>query len=201
METKNYRIKIENNRLTFKTFSFRAEKGSVLHEGVYTKEFASMLFSSAVCIAAYQVMVYVADRIAPVHFLYIILLFIISFLGSRKFLFKERYQKVVFNKKDNTATISRPGLLKKNTEKIPLDRIRSVEVGSEKFTPENINGIKFVEKISLQHGSYTPGLADVEEFVTLTLKLTDGSDRVLFAGRIEEEPILPIQAIKDFLGK
>jgi hypothetical protein len=201
MEVKNYQIKIEKDRLTFITTSFRAEKRSVLHEGVYTKEFASMLFSSAVCISVFQVMVFITDRTAPVHFLYILLLFIISFLGSRKFLFKERYQKVVFNKADNTATISRPGLLKKNTEKISLDRIKSVEVGSKKFTPENIDGIKFVERISLQHGSYTPGLADVEEFVTLTLKITDGSDRVLFAGRVEEEPMLPIQAIKDFLGK
>jgi hypothetical protein len=131
----------------------------------------------------------------------IILIFIISFLSSRKLLFKDRTLEAVFDKTNNTATICRTGLLKKKIETLLFDSIKSVEVGSKKFVPQNIDGIKFVERISLQHASYKPGLADVEEFVTLTLKLLDGSERILYAGRIEDEPELPLDDIRRFLRK
>jgi hypothetical protein len=200
MNNKKYQIKTEKDKLIFTTTSFKAEKESVLHKGIYSKEFASMLFASAICVFAYMFIAFISNEIVFIHILIIIFVFIFAFLGSRKFLFNEKYIEVVFNKSNNTVSITRPGVIKKSTEKIPLDNIRSVDVGSKKFIPENIDGIKFVEKISLQHGSFIPGLGDVEEFITLLLRLTDGSERIIYAGRIEEEPDIPVEKIKDFLA-
>jgi hypothetical protein len=81
-----------------------------------------------------------------------------------------------------------------------LDHISSIEVGSIKYVPENIDGIDFVQRISLQHGSAVPGLGNEEEYITLLLKLTDGSERIIYAGRSEEEPELPITEMRNFLG-
>ncbi|TNF53219.1 hypothetical protein EP227_06240 [bacterium] len=81
-----------------------------------------------------------------------------------------------------------------------MDQISSIEVGSVKYVPENIDGIDFVQKISLQHGSPVPGLGDEEEYITLLLNLADGSERIIYAGRSEEEPELPITEMRNFLG-
>lgn len=200
MVGKDYQIKTEKDRLIFTTSSFQAEKTSALHKGIYTREFASMLFASATCLLAYMVMVFISREILLIHILIIIFIFTIAFLVSRKTLFKEKYIKVVFNKSDSTASIIRSGIFKRTTERIPLGHIKSIDVGSKKFTPENIDGIKFVQRISLQHGSFVPGLGDEEEFITLSLRLTDGSERIIYAGKIEGEPEIPLKEIKDFLG-
>lgn len=196
---KKYQIKVENDRLIFTTTSFQAEKESVLHKGIYTKEFASMVFASAICLFVYMNIAFISYEIVFIHYLTIIFVFIIAFLGSRKLLFKEKYIEVIFNKADNTVSITRLGVITKNIEKIPLDNIKSVDVGSKKFIPENIDGIKFVERISLQHGSFVPRLGDEEEFIILSLRLTDGSERIIYAGKVEEEPEIPLKEIKDFL--
>ncbi|HDH01423.1 MAG TPA: hypothetical protein ENG80_06415 [Nitrospirae bacterium] len=83
---------------------------------------------------------------------------------------------------------------------MPLDSISSVVAGSKKFVPENIDGIRFVEKISAQHGSFVPGLGDEEEYVTLSLKLSDGTERIIYAVRTDDEPDIPLKQIQRFLG-
>lgn len=197
---KKYQINIEKDTLTFTTSSFKAEKQSVLHKGIYTREFSSMLFASAAAIVSYLVFRLISSDTVFIHYLIIIFLFIGAFLGAEKFLFREKYLMAVFNKPENIVTITRSEMLRKRIEKIPLKSIRSVEAGIKKFTPENIDGIKFVEKISLQHGSFIPGLADEEEFVTLSLQLSDGSDRIIYAGETKDEPNIPLKEISDFIG-
>ena len=49
-EAETYRIEIEDGRVALKTASFKAEKGSVLHSGIFNKELASS-FVAAVAAA------------------------------------------------------------------------------------------------------------------------------------------------------
>lgn len=204
MLTKNYQLAIESNKLIFKTSSFKAEKASVLHPGVYTKEFSSMLLASAACIASYMMTDIISSRSPVVRYAILIIIFAASFVGANKFIFKERYLEVVFDKTDKTAFMTRSGLLAKKNEKIPFANIKSVELGSRQFIPENLDGINFVQKISAQHGSAIPGLSETEEFITLSLQLTDGSERMLYAaringGKIDGEPQVPVMEIRNFL--
>ena len=48
-----------------------------------------------------------------------------------------------------------------------------------------------------------PGLGEEKDFVTLLLKLTDGTERTIYTGKIDNknEPSLPINEIRDFLEK
>ncbi|MBI5665886.1 MAG: hypothetical protein HZC49_12500 [Nitrospirae bacterium] len=202
MLTQNYQLDIERDKLIFRTSLFKAEKTSVLHPGVYTKEFSSMLLASAACIASYMLM---SGRSSVVRYAVLILIFIASFIGANKYIFKERYLQAVFNRADQTVYIDRSRLLVKKSEKVPFTDIKSVELGSRLFRPENVDGINFVQKISAQHGSAVPGLSETEEFITLSLKLKDGSERMLYAARtdgekIEGEPEVPVREIRNFLG-
>ncbi len=204
MLTKNYQLITENNKLVFKTSSFKAEKTSVLHPGVYTKEFSSMLFASAACIVSYMMTDIISGRSPVIRYAVLIIIFVASFLGANRYIFKERYLHVVFDRTDKTVYMARSGLLTKKSEKIPFANIKSVELGSKTFVPGNIDGINFVKKISAQHGSALPGMGEAEEYITLTLKLTDGSERVIYAakingGKINGEPEIPVREIRNFL--
>lgn len=199
-------MEINDDRLVFSTSSFRAEKTSVLHSGVYTREFSSMLFASAVAVFVHMAISSIDINTAVYRYLIIIFLFVVSFLGANKFIFKEKHIEVILDKSEKTAIITRYGIIIKKTEKIPFSNIKSVELGSKKFVPENIDGIEFVQRISAQHGSAMPELTDVEEFITLSLKLTDGSERIIYAGKIDGgkvngEPSVPLNEIKSFLNK
>lgn len=204
MVTKKYELKTEKDKMIFKTSSFKAEKTSVLHAGVYTKEFASILLASALCIFAYMLSDFAGLQSKVARYIMVMFILITTFLGSRKFIFKEKYLEINFDKSARWVTIIRHGIISRKTERIPFANIKSVDLGSKKFVPENIDGIDFVQKISAQHGSAVPGLSEVEEFVTLALNLKDGSDRIIFAvkidgGKIDGEPYIPVKEIRSFL--
>ena len=79
---KTYNIETKGDRLIFSTSSFKAERGSVLHKGIYNKEFTSVLLSSAICMLTYIVIFNVSDEIVFIHYLIIITIFIIAFLAA-----------------------------------------------------------------------------------------------------------------------
>ncbi len=195
-----YHIKIDKNRLVFTTAFFRAEIESVLHKGVYTSEFSSMLTASLAGAFTFLAIKSIVKETGFITILIIILVFISAFLGSRKFVFCDRVMRVVIDKCDKSVTIYHPGLFRNNPEKIPMQMIQGIYPGSRKFTPDNPDGIRFVEKISLQHGSYMPGLGEEREFITLSFKLSDNTERLIYAVRIEEEPDIPLKEIEQFLS-
>lgn len=202
---RTYQMYTENDRLIFRTSSYRAEKTSVLHAGVYTKEFSSMLSASGAGILAYLVINNLNGELKAAGYFLAFALFVAVFLGSRKYIFKDSFLEVVFNRKSRTVRIVRPALMGKKTEQLPFESIRSVEIGSRTFLPENTDGIDFVQKISAQHGSAVPELSEPEEFITLSLKLKDHSERVVYAvkvhgGKINGEPELPVKEIRNFLS-
>lgn len=173
---------------------------SVLHKGVYTREFSSMLTASLAGTFTFMVIKMFIQEAGFAAILIIIMVFILVFLGSRKFVFRDKVMRVVIDKPDKSVTIYHPGLFRNNPEKIPMEMIQGIYPGSRKFTPDNPDGIRFVEKISLQHGSYMPGLGEEKEFITLSFKLSDGTERIIYAVRIEEEPYIPLKEIELFLS-
>lgn len=201
---KRFTIKTDKDRLVFRTTAFRADKGSVLHSGIYNKEFSSILSATAVSGIIY-IFLALNYEMTVLHYLIVIFTFVIGFFGFRIFAFKERHMDVIFDKANNMVKITKPGFIKKDIEALPLDSVSSIEIESKKIVPENPDGIKFVEKISLQHGSVIPELGDEVEFITLLLKLTDGSKRLIYAekieGKIDGEPEIPLRDIRDFLEK
>lgn len=198
-----YKIETEDERLIFLTSSYRADKGSVLHKEIYNYEFASMMAGVIICSTIYVIIAFNFE-VMIVHYIALVLLFILLFILFRKTVFREKYLKLILDKNSDTASISTPSFLGEKNEEIRLSSIDDVEVGSVSIFPEDRDAAKFVEKISRQHGSVVPGLADEAEFVTLSLKLNDGTERLIFAAKIEAgivggEPDLPLQVIRSFI--
>ena len=202
-DSRKYSIKKDDNILVFTTSSFKAEKSSVLHKGIYNYEFTSILFASVVCGIVYIVMA-VKYRISFASLLIIGVVFIAVSVLFRKFIFRERTLRVVIDRAKKIVTIYSPGIISYRPEKLSFEEIVSVEVGSKSIIPENQDAVNFVQKISLQHGSEVPGLGEEEEFVTLVLKVKGGTERLIYAGKIEGkvegEPELPLNEIKNFLA-
>ena len=194
----NYSIETAGTTLTFRTASFKADKSSVLHSGVYSREFNAMLFASGTCMLAY---IFLSPYISGPS-LYAALTFALaaSFMLSRKCVFREKYLEIIMDKQSGTARLVISGAFSKRTEEIALNDIVSVETGIERFEPENKDGADFVQKISVQHGSPVPGLGEAEEFVTLYLIMKDGAKKVIYAGNINEEPDVPVLKIRKFLS-
>jgi uncharacterized integral membrane protein len=196
----SYRLNIESNRLYFSTPSFKAEKESVLHEGIYNYELSSMLAALFLSGIVYIIAV-INFKATSIHYLASTFTFMISFMFFRSFIFRKRELQVVFDNETRMARIKRPGIIGMRKEQIPFSNIQSIEVGSRHILPVNIDGIKFVQKISAQHGSPIPGLGEEKEFVTLILKLTDGREQIIYAEKIENnnEPSLPLKEIREFI--
>ncbi len=193
----NYELVIEEDKLIFRTSSFKAEKTSVLHGGVYTREFTSMLFASAVCMLTH-IFILSIIYLAIIRYIILILMFALTYFLSNKYIFKKTCLEADFERSAKMVRITRSGIVLKKVENIPYDKISSIELGYRKFVPENEDGINFVQKISLQHGTAMPELSESEEFITLLLKLTDGSERTIYAGNVIEEPSIPINEINNF---
>lgn len=198
-EEKDHSIRTEGNTLIFRTSSFIAEKSSVLHSGVYSREFTSILFASGICMAVY---ILLSSHISgPVLYAALALTLAAAFILSRTFIFREKYLEAVFDKDKGKARLLITGAFRTRTEEIALDDIVSLETGSRRFEPENKDGADFVQKISVQHGSAVPGLGEPEEFITLSLRLKDGSEKTIYAGSLNKEPDLPVREIREFLAR
>ncbi len=193
-----YEMKTDAEKLLFKTAFYKAERTSVLHSGIYNKEFTSMLFSGAICLMSYMLTELMALK-SIFRFIIVLIVFFISFIGARNLIFKEHYLEAVFDKTSQIATLKYPGIVPKK-ESIPFSTISSLELGSKRYVPRNIDGINFVQKISIQHGGAVPGLGQEEEYITVSLKLINKSHKIIFACRTDAEPDLPINEIRHFLG-
>jgi len=201
-DRKGYSLEKTGSILVFTTAAFRAEKSSVLHSGIYNYEFSSILSASVVCGIVY-VLAAVRYRVSLVLLLVIVVLFITVFVIFRRFVFRDKSQRVVFDRSERTIKIYRPCITGCRSEELSFEDIASVEVGSKSMTHENQDAVRFVQKISLQHGSEVPGLGEEEEFIMLALKLRDGTERLIYAGKvegnIEGEPALPLKEIREFI--
>ncbi|MBI3592450.1 MAG: hypothetical protein HY099_03050, partial [Nitrospirae bacterium] len=78
----SYQIEIKDNVLVFRTTSFKAEKGSVLHSGIYNRELASSLAAGA-CITLAGFFFAFRDKITAIHFIAALFLFAVLFLFFR----------------------------------------------------------------------------------------------------------------------
>ena len=202
-EKKGYSLEESGDILILTTSSFKAEKSSVLHSGIYNYEFSSILAASVVCGIVYVLAAFIYGLTLFI-LLVIVVVFIIVFVLFRRFVFTERYLRVIFDRAESIIEISRPYITGCGSEKISFNDVALVEAGSKSMALENRDAVQFVQKISLQHGSEVPGLGDEEVFVTLVLKLRDGTERTIYARKVEDtiggEPELPLKEIKEFLA-
>ena len=184
--------------LVFRTTHFVAERGSVLHSGIYNREFSSVLASFAVAGVAYSVLVMSFGK-GVVFVVLFLVLFIGTFPLFRKYIFRERFLETIFDKTAADAVISRCWFRKKILEQIPLSEIKTLWIDKKKEEVVNRDGVAFVEKISAQHHTVIPGFGEDAVFYSLKLRCADGTDRTIFADGSMKQVLAVYEEIKDFL--
>ena len=175
-----YSFDIKDKILAFRTTSFRAEKGSVLHSGIYNREMASTLAAGA-CIVLLAFFFASRPLRSPVFFISALLLFVLLFLFLRTFVFPEKLLQAVIDKGNNVVCIMRTGFFRMEKQLFPLAEVEGIREDFKAIASENPDGIKIVEKVALQHGTVIPGFGASAEFYTVELEFKDAERVMVFS--------------------
>jgi hypothetical protein len=180
MNEKSYHIDKRGKTVVLRTTSFRTERRSVLHSGVFNRELAASLASGAV-ILVMSFFFALYFRITALYLAAVVLLFAVFFILFRLCLFKEAILETVFDGERGTVTISMKGVAGA-VRRYPLHELSGVSIGHKSLEPENIDAVKLVERIALQHGTVMPGFGKTEEYYTVKLDLRDDEIVIFSAG-------------------
>jgi hypothetical protein len=197
-DDKGYSICREENRLTFRTPTFRVGPDSVLHSGIYNREFSSMLASATVAGVIY-VIIALNSRSALLSSMAFLLVFAAGILFFRKFIFKRIVMEVVFDIGRGEVKIFRNWIKKSLRETISLGSIQKISIERTKEEAENPDAVEFVKKISAQHGTVIPGFGGETVKFLLKLGIADGTERVIYSDDSMEDVMSAHSVIREFL--
>jgi len=195
---RNYTVRKDEDKLIFATPTYRADPDSVLHSGIYNREFSSVLASAAVAGVVY-VIVAMNTGNTIVRSLVFLLTFTVGFPFFRKFVFKESLMEVVFDTSGGEAKVYTSWITKRLKETISVKNIKDISIESRKHEVENPDAVRFVKHISLQHGSVIPGFGEEKVLFLLKLNLSDGSERIIYTDNIMQDVLSAHDEIKEFL--
>ncbi len=191
-------IESDNNRLILKTQSFKAEKGSVLHSGIFNRELSSTFVAAAMSLA-YLLIIFIVSQLNLIHYIISAILFIIFFPISRTYIFKKSILETVIDKYGKTISTTRLGVLGSKKIIRAIDELIDIKFNHIKFEPENPDGVAFVEKIAIQHGTVIPGFGQTEHYYTVELLFND-TKITIFSSNIKEESESVISELREFIG-
>jgi hypothetical protein len=196
---KKFKIEVSGQRLTLFSSSFRPEKGSVLHSGVFNRELSSFIAAAAILtIIGFFFARYGSPRIP--HAVAGVVLFVLLSLLFRKYLFHEPELKAIFDASTGSVTIARRGVLFQKRAAYPLAAISGMAVNRVVLRPENPEGIEIVEKIALHHYTVLPGFGEADEFFIVQLDFGRQTE-VLFSTRKGEEAEEVLGKLKGFMDE
>lgn len=199
-EEGRFSISVEGERLVFRTERITADKGSVLHSGIFNREFASALTALAVAGLAYLVAGLKYGKTFLTQAI-VVGIFAAGFVLLRIFVFKERYLTAEFDREATVVRITETGFLRERTEVVPLNTVERLRIDRKELGVANPDGTAFVEKISAQHGMVIPGFGEDAVFYILKLVLSDGTTRTLYADKGEAEALAAYDEINRFIGR
>ena len=191
-EGEDFKFDIEGDELKFWTFSYRADKGSVLSPMIYSHELSAMLASALPAAAAFLIV-----KAGLIRYAAALAAYALGFYFFRTFVFKKRYLSFSINKKTGEVFLNIPFTANKTFR---TDEIEKIEAKTETFLPENAEGLKQVEKIALHHHTVLPELDKPVDFFSVRVRLKNGADHIIYSGRKPETAADITIKIKEFLS-
>ncbi len=185
---------MRDNVLVFKTTSFRTEGGSVLHGGIFNRELASSLAAGAV-ITVVGFFFAGNFKITFLHFVMVIFLFAALFIVFRIYVFRETLLETIFDSGRKIITLSFKKVIGAETHSYPMEELSGIRLGRVTVQPQNIDGIKVVEKIALQHGTVIPGFGKRQDLYTVQLDFC-GKKVTIFSTREERSAKAAAEELK-----
>ncbi|MFO0753397.1 MAG: hypothetical protein U0411_08745 [Thermodesulfovibrionales bacterium] len=197
---KETRIEESEDMLALWTTSFRADKGSVLHSGIYNREMASGLAAGACTLAAAFFFAALFPA-APLLFSAAAVFFVLLFLLFRKCIFREESLRAVFDRRKGTVSFSLSRPFGGREAWYPLSEIAAVRQERRTVLPENPDGVRVVEKIALQHGTVIPGFGETAEFHTVEVECRGGERIMVFSSQEPARAAEIAQKITNFIER
>lgn len=184
--------------MVFRTRHFSGSRGSILHEGIYSPELASLLASVTVA-GALSLALFVAGRRGLFSFGLIVLVLIGSFPLFRMFLFRDRLKETVFDGNTGAIDVFTVGMRKKQDACIGQGTLEKLLIRTEKAVFDNPDAVRFVERISAQHGASLPELSEETTYYLLTLVQKGGAAVMIYADTQMDEVVAAHETVRAFL--
>lgn len=175
-----YTFDMNDTVLEFQTTSFSSEKGSILHSGVYNRETAAMLAAGSFIILL-GFFFASSLTLSVINSAGVLVLFILSFLFLRTFVFPEAVLRVIIDRKNNIMTVISRGALQSRKLEFPLSEIEDIREDCVEIVPENPDGVRVVKNIALQHGSVIPGFGETAVRYTVLFELRNAGGLQIFS--------------------
>ncbi len=163
-----FEVKTEDGTIELHSSSFKVDRGSVLHSGIFNKELAASFLAGAV-IVSYLIAVAVFGELRLAHYIIAAFIFIVIFPLSRLYVFREPRLITMIDTGTGTVTLTLQRPYGRTSIQRPLASMEKIDVDHVRVEPENPDGIAVVEKIALQHGTVIPGFGEVAEFFSVVL--------------------------------
>lgn len=192
-------IEVKENVLSLCTTSFKAEKGSVLHSGIYNRELASALSAGGIAILI-GLFAAASYKITAAHYMMAALLFGALFIVLRTYIFRETVLELTLDKNNESAGITIKGIHKKQ-QMFPISDLAGVRLRHITVRPENPDGIRVVENVAIQHGTVIPGFGEPENFYIVELVYKSGADTMVFSSKEEKETEAVAMRLEGFLER
>ncbi len=189
---------MKDNVLVFRTASFGAEGRSVLHSGIYNREMASSLAAGAV-IVLIGLLSAGRFRIGITLFIAAVVFFAALFIIFRVYVFHEPMMKAVFDCNKGSIMLSRKKVVGSEVRSYSLKDLGAIRLGRVTVQPQNVDGIKVVEKIALQHGTVIPGFGKTENFYRVQLDFR-GDNVTIFSTKDRRTAEEAADALKNHLN-
>ncbi|MBF0556201.1 MAG: hypothetical protein HQK96_16905 [Nitrospirae bacterium] len=180
-KSQDYSFELISGSLIFQTESFKSEKRSVLHSGVYNREMASA-FVAVGAAFSYFAAVALSGRLNYIHYAITAVLFIVLYPLSWLFIFRRAALAVFLNNEKGIAAIAMKGAFRKKRILKTLNQLKDVTITHVKIEMGNPDGVAFVEKIALQHGTVIPGLGAARHVYAVEFVFDDGPVAVYSSG-------------------
>lgn len=195
-----YEIDLTDRLLKFSTTSFKAERGSLLHAGIYSSELTSTLVAGGVVLTVFFAVSSLKgfDSLGAWHVFTAMGLFSVVFLFIRKFLFFEKSLEVLLDKDSGAARIVLKGF-RALEQTHALSDITDVSINSMVISPENPDASRVVEKIAVHHGTVLPGFSEDKTISWVELKLRGQEAVTVFSTENADEARAVSSAFKGFL--
>jgi hypothetical protein len=184
MNEKLYSIEKKGATIVLKTSSFKTERRSVLHSGIFNRELASSLAAGAmIMVLSFFFALYF--RISALSLMAVALLFAAFFIFFRLFIFREAVLETVFDPDNRTVTFLLKRTIGSSARSYSLDGLSAIGLVHRSMQPENIDAVQLVERVALQHGTVIPGFGKTEDFYAVELDFS-GEKQVIFSSRARQ---------------
>ncbi|MGD0884751.1 MAG: hypothetical protein ABSA46_07755 [Thermodesulfovibrionales bacterium] len=193
----SYHMDIKDNSLVLKTTSFKTEMGSFLHSNIFNRELAVSLLAGALLIV-FGFFFAVPGKITAFHLVSAVVAFGTLFLLLRIYVFPEPAFEAVFDRSRGVIETSLRKATGRKRDRYLMSELSVVRLDHRIVQPQNLDGIKVVKKIALQHGMVLPGFGETADIYTVQLDFP-GRSVTLFSTTDKPEAKALVAKLSDFL--